>query len=290
MSLPYDATLKVLFRRTEDWLRQIGVEVGGPIEEIDAELSTVSADADKVFRVNEAEPSLLHLEVQSSRDASLPRRLLQYNGQLHARHQLPVRSVAILLRRQANDPDLLGFLAYHHPILGGVRFEYLVVRVWEWPVEALLSGGLGTFPLAPLSAEVNEENLAAVVQRMDERLRTVDPQEAGELWTATNVLLGLRFSRELAEQVLRGVRAMKDSVTYQWIVEQGVQKGREEGRQEGLREGMVAMLLRQGEKKFGAPDLANRNTLAEIADLDRLNRIGDRLNEAADWRDWLATP
>ncbi len=83
---------------------------------------------------------------------------------------------------------------------------------------------------------------------------------------------------------------MKDSVTYQWIVEQGVQKGREEGRQEGLREGMVAMLLRQGEKKFGAPDLANRNTLAEIADLDRLNRIGDRLNEAADWRDWLATP
>jgi hypothetical protein len=70
MALPYDATLKVLLRHVDDWLRQLGVEVRGTIEEIEAELSTVSADADKVFRINEIEAWLLHLEVQAGRDSS----------------------------------------------------------------------------------------------------------------------------------------------------------------------------------------------------------------------------
>jgi hypothetical protein len=75
---------------------------------------------------------------------------------------------------------------------------------------------------------------------------------------------------------------MKDSVTYQWIVEQGVQKGRAEG--------MAALLLLQGEQRFGTPYVATRNALARIADLDRLSRIAARLNATSDWQDWLATP
>ena len=44
-------------------------------------------------------------------------------------------------------------LLERRPPLGGcsVRFSYQVIRVWEWPVEALLAGGLGTLPLAPLA-------------------------------------------------------------------------------------------------------------------------------------------
>jgi hypothetical protein len=39
------------------------------------------------------------------------------------------------------------------------------IRVWRLPAEGLLTGGLGTPPLAPLS-DVRQEDLPQVVRRM----------------------------------------------------------------------------------------------------------------------------
>ena len=44
--------------------------------------------------------------------------------------------------------------------------------------------------------------------------------EAGEIWTATYVLMGLRYTAEETETLLQGVRAMTDSVTFQAILEE----------------------------------------------------------------------
>ena len=68
---------------------------------IDSDLSTVTAEADKVFRVVGPEPYLVHIEMQSSADPTLPRRLLRYNVLLDYRHDIRVWSVAILLRPEA---------------------------------------------------------------------------------------------------------------------------------------------------------------------------------------------
>jgi len=42
------------------------------------------------------------------------------------------------------------------------------------------------------------------------------------LWTATYVLMGLKYPSAFTEQLLRGVRQMKESVTYQAILAEGV--------------------------------------------------------------------
>src|SRR5260370_15948761 len=52
---------------------------------------------------------------------------------------------------------------------------------------------------------------------------------AEDIWSAAFILLGLRYSRELARHLLRGVRSMKESVTYQAILEEGEEKGKIEG-------------------------------------------------------------
>src|SRR4029077_19294290 len=78
-----------------------GAPKSAPITVIDADVSVVTAAADKVLRIGEPNPWLLHFEFQASYDPTLSQRLLQYNVLLHVRHTLPVRSVAVLLSPKA---------------------------------------------------------------------------------------------------------------------------------------------------------------------------------------------
>jgi len=61
----------------QDWARLAGVST--PVSVIDADVSTETAAADKVLRVEEPEPWFLHLEFQASHDGTLGCRLLPDN-------------------------------------------------------------------------------------------------------------------------------------------------------------------------------------------------------------------
>jgi hypothetical protein len=75
---PFDVTTRLLIDGDpESWLRYAGLPVNGPVRPIDSEVSTVLAEVDKVLHVEAPSPWLAHLELQSSRDRSLPVRLLQ---------------------------------------------------------------------------------------------------------------------------------------------------------------------------------------------------------------------
>jgi hypothetical protein len=77
----FDAALKHLLETyPQDWLAYLAPHLGGapvgPVEVIEAELSTVTAAADKVLRVGGPEPWLCHLELQASHNNRLPRQML----------------------------------------------------------------------------------------------------------------------------------------------------------------------------------------------------------------------
>ncbi|MGL6097588.1 MAG: hypothetical protein ACRC7O_17540, partial [Fimbriiglobus sp.] len=70
MAKPFDATLKQLVdRHAADWTRFVcghaGLPPDTPAEPLDADLSTVSPQADKLFRVGSPVGGLIHLELQS---------------------------------------------------------------------------------------------------------------------------------------------------------------------------------------------------------------------------------
>ena len=262
MSKPYDAALKAMLEASPaDWPRLAGHRVGR-VEVIDADVSTVTAATDKVLRLSGDPNGIMHFDFQAGPDASLPRRVHGYNALLEERHGLPIHSVVVLLRQQA---DLRSITGQYERLFPGVAepyltFRYQVIRVWQLPAERLLAGGPGTLPLAPIGA-VTESELPGVIDRLKEKLAAPRYRKAaGTLWTAVDVLMGLRYDRALIEQLLQGVRGMKESVTYQAIVEEGVAKGREEGlvkgREEGVAKGRLEevrrILFRQGEQRFGA--------------------------------------
>jgi len=224
---------------------------------------------------------LVHVEFQASADSSLERRLLRYNALLGLDHKIPVQSVVVLLRPEAERGRMRGVLHQQTPDdRQYLEFRYLVVRAWEQHVDALLDGELGTLPLAPVSA-VTQATLPAVIRRMDNRIQQeATPSEAATLWATTYVLMGLRYPPGLAEQLLRGVRGMRESSTYQAILHAG--------RVEGRVEEAHALLLRMGRKRFGPPDERVQAALEAIGSRERLEELSERLLDVATWNELLA--
>ena len=70
---------------------------------------------------------------------------------------------------------------------------------------------------------------------------------------------------------------MRESVTYQAIVEEGKVEDRQD------------VLLQLGRKRFGIPNPASVMTLRRITDRDRLARLTDALLDVSSWQELLAT-
>jgi hypothetical protein len=285
MAKPFDATTKELFQADPvALLAYLGLHPAGPVEVIDANLSTVTAEADTVYRVSGPEPYLVHVEMQSSADATLPRRLLRYNALLDLRHEQRVWSVAVLLRPEADGPAMTGSLSLRLPDGRPVHdFRFGVVRTWQQSAEAVLNGPVSLLPLA-LLADAPPEAARSVIQRIDERLgREALEPEAARLMNSTFLLAGLRFTEETIASLFFGTRNMslldskilKDSSSYR-LLERMI-------RTEHARE----ILQTLGTQRFGSPSENAKARLAAINELDRLDALTVGVLTAQSWDELL---
>jgi predicted transposase YdaD len=274
----FDAANKyILDAYPADWIALAGLPAGSAARVVDADFSTVSRAADKLILVEGAEPYLAHLEFQSGPDGELDSRVLVYNVLAFEREKLPVKSVVFLHRPQALVRGVIGRVVYGDAAEHRLEFTYKLVRVWELRPEALLAAGIGTLPLAPISA-VREADLPGLIDAMKVRFdQEVSPERVPELWVATGVLMGLRYSDDIVLHLLRGIRQMRESTVYQAILREGLDKGREEGREEGRADEARSLLLRIGTRQFGPPDVDVRTRLDAVNDLGRLESLMDRM-------------
>ena len=289
MANPFDETLKHLVEaEPQAWLRYVGIEAER-VEVIDADISTLTTAADKVLKVLDPDPFLVHLEFQSGDPTELGERTLFQDVILRNRHRLPVHSLLILLRKKADRPRVTGIVRYRDPISGTINLEYRyrVVRVWELPVEATLSGSLATLPLAPLT-KITRAELPGVIATIKQRLEGEATQTvARELWSATYLLMGLKYPNELTEQLLKGMQGMEDSTTYQAILRKGKAEGKLEGERTGKLDGVREMLLRIGTLRFGTPTPETVTFLDEITSVERLEQLAEGLFRAENWTELL---
>lgn len=282
MAGTYDATTKYLVETyPKDWLVFLRLPTTGTVTVIDADLSTVTAEVDKVLRLEEPEPLVVHLEFQSSYDPTMGRRIYRYNGMLHHEEDVPVLSVVVLLRPSADGPAISG--SYHVGLSGRAPYmtlAYTVRRLWQESATDLLAGPLGTVPLAPLGA-AEQSALPGLLRTMDRRFtQETAPTEADNLRVVTYNLLGLRFPPAVVDQMMPGIRNMRDSLTYQAILE--------EGRAEGRAEGEQRLLLHQGTVRLGPPDDHTRSRILSTTDISVLERLGVRILTASTWEELLA--
>lgn len=252
----------------------------GPAVAEETDLS-LTVQADKVFRINGPTPALVQLELESSSHLGIPVDLLRYNVLLHHSSGLPVQSVLMLLRPRANAGDQTGVY-----VAGGadgtpyLTFRYHVIRVWEERFDSFLSAGLGLTPLAVLTDEAAAD-LPAAFGRFVGRLQQPDvPADlARDLLGSSYTLFGLRYNAQQVSDLFRRLSmTLEDSSTYQLIF----QKGRANE--------AANLILRVGRKRFPNTPADAEQRLKAVSDVERLERMADRILDAADWDDLLATP
>ncbi len=286
MPFPFDVVMKDLVReRTADFEAALGLEGDHPVRVLNVDLTTLSAATDIVLGFGEPLSSLTDLNFQAGRDGQLSSRVLMYNGVLHHRYHVPVRSVIVLLRREADDANLTGRVRYQSGRGGRSKldFSFEIVPMCQQPLRRYLTGGLGLLPLAQLcrlpANQPLEQALKSVVRRIDKRLHAdAGPVEAKFVLSAAYVVAGLLLSEEATKELYEGVEAMRESSTYQGIL------------REGRIEQAVKMILRLGRKHFGDPSESVKVALQSITDVDRLDRVADQLDVVGSWQELLETP
>jgi hypothetical protein len=134
--------------------------------------------------------------------------------------------------------------------------------------------------LAPLG-DAQPEDWPAVIAQMKRRLgREAPPRLAEELWSAAYILMGLRYEQALVHELLRGVRTMKESVTYQAIIEEGLAAGE-------IKEARKLLLL--GRTRFGEPSSEVLAGVDAITDVQKLEDLSVRVLQATSWQELLGS-
>jgi hypothetical protein len=227
---------------------------------------------------------LLHLEFVAGHDAAvLPPKLVVRNSLLGDRHDLHVRS-GVLLRPEADSPRLTGLYEAGFPGEAPyLTFRYQVVRVWQLPPGPFLEGGVALMPLALISA-VTQADLPGIIQKMERRLAGPRRRkQAASVWAAAYIMAGLRYSAELSAQLFRGVVSMRESSTYQMILEEGRAEGELIG---AVREAKKALRF-WGDDAFGPPDAQTASRIEGLSDLEQLDALLKRVRTATSWQDLL---
>jgi hypothetical protein len=281
----FDADLNHLTDAHPDqWARFLGDRLGippGPVEVLDTDLAT-TVQADKLFRVGGRVPAVIHVEFEVSGHFGRPADLVRYNVLAHHQARLPVHSVVVLLRPKADSSDLTGEFqltgADGRPYLS---FRYGVLRVWQESVDALLGAGLGLAPLVLLTDESARDPIGTV-GRVQAELRRVElPANVEASLLNSLFLLGaLRHERDQIRELFRRVAMsidLRESSYYQMILDEGRMVEAQN------------TLLRLAGKKFGAVPAPVEAAVRGLTDRERIERMTDRIFEAADWDDLLAT-
>ncbi len=130
----FDRVLKILARNYPQRFLELAmphasVELIGTLENV--ELALPEQRVDFVHQVLDGDTEkALHLEFQVRHTTGLPRRLFEYSAMLTRQLGLPIITVVLYLR-----PHRTELPTAYEVTVGGVvvnRYEYLVVRLWEY--------------------------------------------------------------------------------------------------------------------------------------------------------------
>jgi hypothetical protein len=240
---------------------------------------------------------LIHVEVQSQRDAAFAERMFRYHARIYDRYRRQVVSLAVL---GDDDPDwrpqAFGYALWDCVL--GLQFPTVKLTALDGAQLEASDNLFATVILLHRDALAMRGNTAARIGQRVARYRRV--LERGYAADDIRALLGLldrvlRVPAAVRDAALAAMRQVEEefAVTYMTSYEEvGREKGLEQGRAEGRVEAARVLVLRIATKRFGTLEA---ELTAQIAALpsERLDELALALLDFAnleELRAWLAAP
>ncbi len=260
-----------------DFVRWLSGEEVTDIRVIKTELSLEPIRADFLI-LRQGANRILHWEFQTlpASNPPLPLRMLDYWVRLKRQYGCHIEQVAIFLKSTTAEAVFVNQLTDVN-----TSHRYRVIRLWEEDPAPLLATP-ALLPLATLARSDNPETLLEQVALEIDKIE--EPRMKGNLTACVDIPAGLRFDKNTIRQLFRE-EVMLESVTYQDILQRGVQKGRLEGK----REEALSLLMRLLFRRFGTvnPELQEQLQRLSLTQLEDLSEALLDFKTATDLAVWL---
>jgi hypothetical protein len=226
--------------------------------------------ADKLVEVclcdEAAHRVLIHVEVQSQRDASLVQRVRDYNYRISQEYALPVTSIVLL----ADDDPAWYPHGSHTELMGWVIVTRLLFQ-HDWSNKRIIVlFNVINWMMALPDLYQRRFWRAAVPLTGGHKMRLLNPLE--------QMFVNDGWKKGRQEGLKEGLeKGLKKGL------KEGLKEGREEGREQGRQDGAAALLERLLTQRFGALSKTAHNKLAK-ASLAQLEEWSDALPDAQSLR------
>jgi len=162
---------------------------------------------------------------------------MEYNVLATREHNCRVISCVIYLREDDNivESPLIWGLPNGAQIL---VFRYIVIKMWELPVQDILESGLvGLYPLLPLAEGGKQYHV------IDTMIEQIVAAKQWHLLSFSHIIAGLVFTQEQDHEYLQRRFAvfediLEESWVYQEIEKKGLEKGVKQGLEKGVKQGL----------------------------------------------------
>lgn len=202
---------------------------------------------------------LVHIELQSTHDAAMALRMMEY--------------CAAVRRQFGRFPEQVVLYVGEAPLrmTGGLSgpslsFECRIVDIRELDGEKLLESAQIADNIIAVLAHVNDQR--AAVKRILRRIAEGDPAERTRALTGLLILAGLRRLGEVIEQEVSQMPILDDIMDHPVLgreFKRGLAQGLAQGLEQGRHDGEVAVLLRQIERRFGSVPSLVRDRVAKMS-------------------------
>lgn len=196
---------------------------------------------------------ILHLEVQTSADATMPWRLLQYMGLAGIREKVTLLPKVIYLFPTSVPVIPWQAMGPSGPV---VTLNFEIIRMWEIPVESWLASPSITMQIfTPLLKGANLETFDQAANTLQQ---VSDANERGNALNYLTLFAMRKFGQRLVTQHIKENIMLDSFITesewYQCILKRGTEEGMAQGVAQGVVQGEKTMAQRALEGRFGIVD------------------------------------
>ena len=270
--MSYDPALKLIITFANS--RIVQHLAGAPVRRwLNVELpSTQVRRVDLLAELETGE--LFHLELQSTNDARMGKRMLEYRLLIEKAHE---RTPTQMVLYVGSEPLAMSGVLEEK----GLRFVFVMMDIREFDANVLSESPAMEDRI--LSILCNVESPAEAAIKVLREIAALPPPKRGEALAKLLILSGLRRLHDVLRREVERMPLFEHPLENPYLrdlYEKGIEKGIEKGKASGIAEGEVHFTLHVLEHRFGPlPDWARQKVLAMPS--DQLQALVDRVLDGA---------